>query len=526
MTTGLNPELWTLVRVAFHVGFFLSAAYLLNRMLDARKEIGMSHLPRPRWSLWLPVGGLAALFVAILVHQASWQLAGAARPKFLAFMQLHDRRELNPAHRLRRGRILDRRGEVLAYSEEVGGRVRRVYPDGAALAHVIGYSDSMFGTAGIEAVATVELSGGAPIGLEQWGNLGREILVRDRAPRGQDVRVSIDRRLQRAAFASLRDRHGAIVVLRPSDGAVMALVSSPSYDPNEIGAAIGQRGRADAALLNRATQGLYPPGSVFKIVLAAVALETGFSGRLDTPAEGFTTSSRYPKIRDHEYYLARDRGANWRGHGILDLPRAFARSSNVFFAQLGVHIGPVALQRMAERLLFNRRLVLHQSPYGSWSMQTGSFPRLAQSDRYGLAQVSIGQGALLVTPAHMAVIAAALGNRGQAMRPRLLELSAPQPMGTFMAEDVARRLVSMMRLAVSEGTARGIETPGLRLAGKTGTAENPRGVAHSWFVGLAPAERPQLAIAVLVEHGGSGAQSAAPIARDLMMQAIKLDLIL
>jgi peptidoglycan glycosyltransferase len=125
----------------------------------------------------------------------------------------------------------------------------------------------------------------------------------------------------------------------------------------------------------------------------------------------------------------------------------------------------------------------------------------------------------------MAVITAAIGNRGQAMRPRLLETSPPRPIGAFMSEDVAQRLVSMMRLAVSEGTARGIETPGLRLAGKTGTAENPRGPAHSWFVGLAPAEHPQLAVVVLVEHGGSGARGAAPIARDLMTRAVELDLI-
>jgi peptidoglycan glycosyltransferase len=208
----------------------------------------------------------------------------------------------------------------------------------------------------------------------------------------------------------------------------------------------------------------------------------------------------------------------------LDLNRAFARSSNVFFAQVGVRYGHEALERMADRLRFNRRLILHESPYGSWAMRTGTYPRLARNDRYGLAQVSIGQGVLLVTPAHMALIVSAIGNQGQAMLPRLLEDTAPRSLGVFMSQGVSRRLVSMMRHAVSDGTARGVETPGLRLAGKTGTAENPRGPAHSWFVGLAPADRPQLAIAVLIEHGGYGSMRAAPIARDLVQAAAKLGL--
>ncbi|WP_296810149.1 penicillin-binding transpeptidase domain-containing protein [Thiocapsa sp.] len=525
MTTHLDPELWSLIRVALHVGFFLAAAYLLRSMLDARWTTELRHLPRPKWSARVPIVLLTLLFTGILVYQATWQLIGTSRPQFIAFMQLHDRRELNPAHRIQRGRILDHRGEVLAYSEEILGQVYRLYPDGPAFAHVVGYSHPWFGAAGMESVANVRLNGGAPNGFGDWGKLGRQLVTQDKRPRGQDLTLTLDAELQRMAFGLLEGQRGAIVILRPDDGAIRTLVSTPSYDPNRISSALFQDSGPGAALLNRATQGLYPPGSTFKILLAALALEQGFSGALECPADGFTTSARYRKIRDHEYYAAKERGSAWAGHGRLDLATAFARSSNVFFAQLGVHYGHHAFDVMTERMQLNRRIILHETPYGSWSMRTGEIPRLDASDRYGLAQMAIGQGAALVTPAHMALIAGAVGNRGLAVRPRLIETDEPAPLGYFMSTSVAERLSAMLRQVVVSGTGRGIETHRLAIAGKTGTAENPHGAAHSWFVGFAPADRPQLAVAVLVEHGGYGSTTAAPMARDLLLRSLDLGLI-
>jgi peptidoglycan glycosyltransferase len=377
----------------------------------------------------------------------------------------------------------------------------------------------------MESVANVRLNGGAPDGLGDWGTLGRQLVTQDKRPRGQDLTLTLDAELQRMAFGLLGEQRGAVVVLRPADGAIRTLVSTPSYDPNRVTASLFQDSSPSAALLNRATQGLYPPGSTFKILLAALALEQGFSGTLECPADGFTTSSRYRKIRDHEFYAARKRGSTWPGHGRLDLATAFARSSNVFFAQLGVRYGHHAFDVMAERMQFNRRIILHETPYGSWSMRTGEIPRLDASDRYGLAQMSIGQGAALVTPAHMALIAGAVANRGLAVRPRLIETDEPTPLAYFMSTSVAERLSAMLRQVVTSGTGRGIDTPRLAIAGKTGTAENPHGAAHSWFVGFAPVDRPQLAVAVLVEHGGYGSATAAPIAQDLLLRAVDLGLI-
>lgn len=522
---SLSPELWSLIRLALHVGFFLTAAFVLHRIFSLRKATELRHLPRPKWSPRIPLIILAVLFIATLVHQASWQLMGASRPRFIAFMQLHDRRQLNPAHWLQRGQILDRHGEVLAYSEDIMGQVYRLYPDGPAFAHVVGYSHPRFGAAGMESVATVLLNGGAPTDMRGWGDLGRQLVTQDKRRRGEDLRLTLDAELQRMAFDLLDGQRGAVVALQPADGAIRVLVSTPAFDPNRIESSLFQDPEPGSPLLNRATQGLYPPGSVFKILLAAMALEAGFAGTLECPADGFTTSSRYPRIRDHDYYAARNRGTSWSGHGSIDLATALTRSSNVFFAQLGVRYGHAAFYAMTDRMSLNRQITLHQSPYGAWTMRTGEIIRLAESDLYGLAQMSIGQGAALVTPAYMAWVTGAIANRGVAVRPRLVETEQGEPLASFMTESTAARLIQMMRQVVSTGTARAIDNPEVEIAGKTGTAENPHGASHSWFVGLAPASRPRLAIAVLVEHGGYGSATAAPIAKALLLKASELGLV-
>lgn len=301
---------------------------------------------------------------------------------------------------------------------------------------------------------------------------------------------------------------------------MLALVSSPAFDPNQVGATLFQTPPADTPLLNRATQGFYPPGSVFKVVLAALALESGFTGTIDCPPGGFTTSRHYPPIRDHGFYSAREAGRGWSGSGRLDLEEAFTESSNVFFAQLGVRLGHDALFSIGERFLFDRQIRLYAGANRSGSLSTGRIPRLKHTDLYGLAQASIGQGRILATPAHMALITAAVANGGVAMRPRLIADEPPEPLGELMSTGTAWSLTRMMRRVVTDGTGRAIDTPGLPIAGKTGTAENPRGPAHSWFIGFAPADAPELAVAVLVEHGGYGSRSAAPIARDLLVAGV------
>jgi peptidoglycan glycosyltransferase len=525
MNSLIDPEVWSVLRLVLHVGFFVAVFALLKSMYEVREFTQLRHLAKPRGAFRVPMILLALLFLGLLVYQSTWHLTGVFRPQFITFMQLHDRREFNPAHWIQRGRILDRRGEVLAYSQEIQGKVSRVYPDGPVFSPVVGYSQPRFGATGMESVATVHLNGGTAASLANWGELGRQLVTQGKRPRGQDLVLTLEAELQRLAVARLGDHRGAVVLLRPRDGAIQVLASVPSYDPNQISQSLFQGADPNSPLLNRATQGLYPPGSTFKIAIASLALERGFTGTLDCPADGFTTSSRYHKIRDHEYYTARNSGTVWKGQGRLDLASALTQSSNVFFAQLGVKYGHDAFDAMTDQLYLNRQIRLHESPYGIWAMRTGVAPRSATSNQYNLAQMSIGQGQLLVTPAYMALLVGAVANRGLAMTPRLIEREVPRPLARFMSADTAGRLAPMLRKVVTEGTGRGVDNPTLSIAGKTGTAQNPRGDSHSWFVGFAPAVRPELAIAVLVEQGGYGSAVAAPIARDLLLRAQSLGLI-
>jgi len=521
----LDSDAWPVLRIGLQAAFFLTILYLIRLIFRLGGRDEPRHLRRRGRAYRVLLIGLSLVFGSLLIYQASWQLTGVFRPEFVAFMQSHDRRQFNPAHRIRRGRILDHRGEVLAHSQALGDEVQRIYPYGPVFAHVVGYSHPKFGASGMEAAANVHLNGGAAEKLPAWGELGRQILTREKSPKGQDLVLTLDAELQLLAAQRLGGRRGAVVALRPQDGGIRVLSTTPAFDPNRIGPGLFQASLPGAPLLNRATQGLYPPGSTFKIVTAALALSQGFRGKLYCPADGYTTSPGYPKIRDHEYYSARRTGRTWKGHGNLDLATALAQSSNVFFAQLGVRYGPDAFLQTAERFLFNRRIGLYESPFGAWSMSAGRVPSIAPSDKYGLAQAAVGQGKVLATPAHMALIAAAVANGGLAMRPRLVEGDPPAALARFMPAADAEGLARMLRRAVAEGTGRGIEVEGLAIAGKTGTAQNPQGEAHSWFVGFAPAERPGLVVAVMVEHGGYGATAAAPIARDLLVRASELGML-
>ncbi len=516
-STLVGSAAWPALRLVLHLAFFVAAGIILWRALTRLGDVGTGW-GRFSW----PMLAVALVFLGVLVYQGSWQLTGLFRPQFLAFMQSHDRREFNPAHRILRGRILDRHGTVLALSQEQGEQVDRFYPFGPAFAHTVGYSDPRFGAIGAEAAANAQLNGATPETLASWGELGRQLLTKDKHPRGQDLTLTLDAELQLLALDLLGDRHGAAVLLRPRDGAVLVLANNPAFDPNRLTPDLFRGPTPGTPLLNRATQGLYPPGSVFKVVLAAAAIESGFSGTLHCPAEGYTTSRRYPPIRDHDFYTARKGGRVWSGYGSLDLSTALAESSNVFFAQLGVRLGHDAFARAGERFQFDRQVRLYPGTDRYGNLRTGRLPRLATKDQYGLAQASIGQGRVLATPGHLATIAAAVANLGRAMRPRLLAQDPPELLGEYMTPETSVRLARMMRKVVTAGTGRGIDGPGPAIAGKTGTAENPRGAAHSWFIGFAPADDPELAVAVLVEHGGYGSAAAAPIARDLLVRGLEL----
>ncbi len=495
--------------------FILAALFLLS--LWRRAETGRGARPA-RAGLFY---GIALGLIGIALYQATWQLAGFVRPEFIAFMRKHSHRAHNPARDHARGRILDQHGVVLAADRVSGAGPRRHYPLGPAAAHLVGYADPMYGLTGIEAADDRSLSGAGREALADWRGFGQGLLDHQRTG-GNDLTLTLDARLQARAMALLAGRPGAVVGLRPADGAVLILASSPGFDPNAVDPAQLER-QPHTPMFHRALRGRYPPGSTFKVLTACLAAEAGFSGTIDCPAAGFTPAGHTRPIRDHEFFEAQRRGNAWRGHGTLTLDEAFARSSNVFFARLGSRYGAEAWNDLATRFALNRGLTLFTGVSGAVRADPSGFPTLRPGQAGEIAQVSIGQGVLQITPIQMALITAAIANDGVMMAPRCRRDAPPEILTEATTAAAAGRVRQLMRGSVLNGTGRGAHIPEVEIAGKTGTAQHGGEKDHSWFVCFAPYRQPALALAVVVEGGGYGSQAALPVAVALMREAAALD---
>lgn len=413
------------------------------------------------------------------------------------------------------GNITDRNGVMLATSDEAGNRVYA--SDSAtrrALSQTVGDQLGMSGT-GVEtfhAGTLLGFSGSIIDRTWQWLKGGEY--------RGEDIRLTVDAQLTRYISKAFPDGYdGAVVMLNYKTGEILAMVSKPDYDP----AKVDNRSASSTgtAFLNRVLQGQYTPGSVFKIVTCAAALES---------LEGVTFRSfECEGSRVYGEGKVTDAGGG-KPHGALSLEEAFAKSCNVTFAGLGYELGMDRLFRKASAMGFNdnfkfRDIVLYES----------SFPQTA-ADVHELAWSGVGQGKVLVTPMHMAMIASSVANGGQMMEPRLI--AAVTGVGNlpkqFLTSSVYRRamdasiasvLKEYMREAVKSGTATRSQVKGYQVCGKTGTAEvsDDKSVANNaWYVGFLDEEAYPYAIAVVVEKGGSGGDKAARLASKALAKAIEL----
>lgn len=418
-----------------------------------------------------------------------------------------------------RGEIVDRDGVLLARSDERPEGFRRVYPS-ALYEPWLGYATLTFGAAGVEATYGASLVGRDP--ADPLAALRRRYLG-ERSPPGS-VRLAISAKLQEQAAQLLGQRPGAIVALDPKTGEILAAVSVPRYDPNPLVDPTAQRAyferlRSDAArpLLDRAAQGLYAPGSTFKIVTGAAGLETGVIDpkrrvRVDSPWRGDPSWGPYA-VRSPT-----------NAHRDFDLAEAYAFSENIYFAMAGVKLGGEKLAEYARRFMVGRDLGL-DGPHSPSQLSNSG-----QLDRPTLvADTAFGQGEVVLSPLHMALLVATIATGGIMPTPHyaldvrdasgaILRRIQPGPLAQPIRAETARTIGIDLVLAVEApgAFAYGARIPGVHVAGKTGTAENPQGAPHGWFVGFAPAEDARIAVAVLLEHSARGGEDAAPLGAAVM----------
>lgn len=488
---------------------------------------------RPMAAPRRPVGGNIARVGLALAVAFGGLAAGAGYWQVIEAQPLSSAPD-NPAvvaaaRQTARGRILDRSGEMLASNErDRNGEPYRVYAD-PVMSPVIGYATRQFGSAGLERAYEAQLTGQARPDPVQ--DLLKKFEADPTDP--QELTLTISLELQRAAVEALGRDRGAVIMLDPQTGEVLALASRPTYDASELAnpstseqAFAELQDSSARPLLPRATQGLYVPGSVFKVVTATAGLgsdaitpETTFPQQRRAERDGLVVSGF--RIREHAGVPIRT----------FDLAQAMEVSSNIYFALVGLRTGGEALNDWATRLGFNEPLPFDLPTAPSQVTNGGGDFGGGFKDAVELANASYGQAETQVTPLQMALVAATIANDGVMMRPRVVarlegkksgvRTTAPEEVRAVLDAADARAIQVAMRRAVEgelgERFTPGAKVPGVPTAGKSGTAElGGRGEPHSWFIGFAPVDDPKIAIAVLVERGGRGGERAAPLAGDMM----------
>jgi peptidoglycan glycosyltransferase len=462
---------------------------------------------------------LAAGFGLLMLMLGYWQVVAADG--------LKDRpgnEQTAQAERLvDRGRIISADGKVMAASRAVrvkGQKVfERLYPQGDLAAQTIGYTSANANT-GLEETYNRYLSGsfGAEPLLQRLNLSEKE---------GANVHIGLDTRVQAVAQEQLGGAPGAVVALEPSTGKVIAMASSPTFDLQlavDDFDAIPQEG---GPLLNRTVQGLYPPGSSFKTVTASEALESGM----------YTADSEFPGGSEYDTPGGPIRNFGGASFGPHTLTTALTFSINTTFAEIGDALGSERMGEIMTAYGFGERPPIDLPDVAISGRRSGDRVLPNDDPDEDTARLAIGQERLAVTPVQMAMVAGAIANAGTAMAPRLMtrivdrggslvQRGEPEELGQVMSPSNAAELTSMMEDVVREGTGTraALSGVGVTVAGKTGTAESDDPTRNqAWFIGFAPAEDPQIAVAVVIENTSStGGEAAAPVAAAVMDSALQV----
>jgi peptidoglycan glycosyltransferase len=437
-----------------------------------------------------------------------------------------NKRSLLQEQQIHRGTIRAADGTVLARSVKLrGGVYSRRYPEGGLFGHAIGYSFTTLGRAGLERSRNDDLTG-------KRNELSSVIdQLRGKRQTGDAIRTTLDPAAQRVAYSALAGRKGAVVALDPRNGAVKVMASEPQFDPNALrGPGTYSRlanDKDNRPLVNRATQFGYAPGSTFKVVTATAAIDSGvFTPQSQIDGKNGVKISGVPLQNDYN-----------QSFGPIDLTTALAKSVNTVYAQVAEKLGKRTMREYMERFGFDSK---PQLDYPKEQMSSSGEYRngdlLAPTSRFvDVGRMGIGQDKLAVTPLQMAEVAAAVANGGKLMKPHLtdrvvdtdgrtVEHVSPEVQSTVMKPSTASAVTAMMEGVVNNGTGTQAQIPGIRVAGKTGTAETQIGKTTNnvWFIAFAPADNPRVAIAVTMEKQiGFGGDVAAPVAKAVMESLLK-----
>jgi penicillin-binding protein A len=467
---------------------------------------------------------IIVLFAVLVGFTSYWSVFDAKALKEKTVNQ----RPLLEQQQIPRGRILAADGTVIAKSSSKGHgsakRYIRHYPLGALFGHPIGYSFVQYGQSEFEKSHNAELTGEE----SEFGTILDQLTGKKQE--GEQVVTNLDVHAQEVALGDLEAAgYGAVVAIEPSTGAVKVMASNAPYDPNRVPNEIGKlfKQKVSTPLLNRATQGRYPPGSTFKVVTAAAGLESG----VITPE---TPINAPGSIIDEGHELANDYNEDF---GEITLDFALTNSVNTWFGQLGQKLGQSKLFKTMEEFGFGSipPLDLPEEEMLPSGVVGENGEILNRKDPVDLARVAIGQERLLATPLQIAMVAAGVANGGKLMKPQIWNRVVnadgsvtkrldPEVYSEPISSQTAAELTTAMEGVVDEGTGTNAAIPGVPVAGKTGTAETPGNEAcgggteenQAWFMGFAPANDPKIAIAASVECTEQfGNDVAAPIFRDV-----------
>ncbi len=449
---------------------------------------------------------IIVLFLSLIVYLTWFQIFQSKDIK----QNSYNKRLWINEEKIMAGTIFDRKDNVLVYNEKTEDSSKRIYNYGNLYSHVIGYSYREYGKTGLELKYNRELLG---INENLTINQIKEMVLDEK--KGNSLKLTIDHGLQEKSRQLLKGRKGAIISMNPKTGEVYSMVSSPDYNVSKLREEWGDISISEERpLLNRATQGLYEPGSAFKILTAASILENGIDTSYN--CKGSVVIDGY-EFNDY----------NKTKHGKIDLKEALTKSCNTYFVKKADELGKDKLGQTADKFMINREI-----PF-DLPTENSRFNYKEDLEKTEIAASGIGQGKLLLTPFNMTLISGAIANNGIMMEPILvkeildpegkqIKINSPKELSMSMDSNNANQLTQMMVSVVENGTGKNAKINGVSVAGKTGTAENQSGKNHAWFTGFAPAENPEIVVTVLLESdGGFGGSESAPIARELIDYSLR-----